>query len=120
MDSDINNSFTSINNIMIVPLCGEMTDDNTKELLENVTESVYKYAVKGVILNFTAVDMLDSFLFISFKNLTSALNLLGVQTVWVGLKPGVVSALIDLGIDIDLKKISTAVNLDEGLAKIKN
>lgn len=119
MDKDSYNSFTAINNIMIVSISCEMTDDNTKTLLDKVTENAYKNDVKGVILNFSEVTMLDTYLFKSFKDLTSALVLLGVESIWVGLKPGVVSALMDLGIDLDLKKIKTAVNLDEGLAKLK-
>lgn len=119
MEVDMSTSLTSVEGIMIVSLSGEMTDNDLKVILENVTEYAYKNDVKGVILNFSAVSMLDSYLFKSFKDLTSALALLGVKSIWVGLKPGVVSAIMDLGLEIDIKKITTAINLDDGIKMLK-
>jgi len=113
--SDFSTSITEINKCLIVQLTGEMTDCNIRSISESVAERAYKSGISGAVLNFAAVNVMDSYTFNAFMGITRSLSILGVAVVWVGLSPGVVCALIDLNVDFDGKKMLTALNLEQGL-----
>lgn len=114
-NTDLYTSVTKVDNCLIIALAGEMTDDNIKNILDLVTEKAYRSNVSGVILNFSMVKVMDSYIYRSFRQLSGSLSLLGVRVVWVGLSPGVICSLIDLNMDLDDKNISTALTLEQGL-----
>lgn len=118
--SESNTSVTEIYDNLIVSIAGEMTDANIVDVREIVTSNAYSKNVNGAILNFSAVSALDSFTFDAFGKLTRTLILMGVEVVWVGLRPGTVMALMDLNMDIDLDIIRTALNLEQGLDMLSN
>jgi len=58
--------------------------------------------------------VIDSYMFNEFYKMTLSLKLKGTNTVWIGLRPGLVSALMDLNISYDENKIISAISLEEG------
>ena len=116
LENDLSTSITVIDKSLIVSLAGEMTDDNIDAINNLVIEKAHGANVNGAILNFSAVSVIDTYTYNEFCNMTKAISLMGVRVVWVGLRPGVVSALMDLNIEFDSNKAFTALNLEQGLA----
>jgi rsbT antagonist protein RsbS len=69
-----------------------------------------------VILDCSAVEIVDVDDFERIRKVVAAAALMGVRTVLAGLRPGVVSALVDLGVDLD--GIDAAVDIDDAFRKV--
>ncbi len=114
-ESFLRTSVTEISSSLIVAIADEMSDEDLSAFASVITTQSNQLHIKGVILNFSMVQMLDTFSMRMLHDVSKALQLMGVKVVWVGLKPGVVISLIDLGIDFDTVTIQTALNLEQGL-----
>ena len=104
---------------MIVTLSDNMTDERIHEISDIIVQKAYKSDIEGVVLNFGMVSMIDSFVYGAFEKVSRVLTLFGRKVVWVGLSPGVVCAMIDIGIEPDGSVIRTAMTLEQGLAKLR-
>ncbi len=120
IEHDLSTSVTQINDSLLVSLADEMTDENIAAITDLITTKAYKTNVSGTVLNFTTVTVLDSYLFSAFVTISKTLSLMGVRVVWVGLRPGVVSALVDLNVDMSSLGILTASELKDGLALLSD
>ena len=118
--NDLSTSVTEIKGILIVSLAREMTDSDITKMSELLNEKAYQDNIRGAILNFSMVTVLDLYMFAAFEKITETLALMGVQTVWVGLSPGVVAALMDLCLETDVSKMHTAINLEHGLEMLSH
>ena len=116
---DLNESVTKIGRNMIVTLSDNMTDERIHEISNIIVQKAYEYDVKGVVLNFGMVSMIDSFIYDAFEKTSRILALFGRKVIWVGLSPGIVCAMIDLGIEPDNSVIRTAMTLEQGLEKLE-
>ena len=119
LENDLVTFITKINNSIIVSIPGEMTDDEIKVITDLILSSAYRQNVKGAIFDFSIVKVMDHYTFTAFDRITKSLCLIGVKAVWVGLKPGVVSALMDLDVAFEASKIQTASSLEYGLQLLK-
>jgi len=79
-----------------------------------LVEKVGKFRSRGVIVDVTALDVLDSFASRTLRDIAHIIRLRGAETVIVGVQPEVAFAMVQLG--ITLEKVSTALDLEEGLA----
>lgn len=104
---------------MIVTLSDNMTDERIHEISDIIIQKAYESNVSGAILNFGMVSMIDSYIFSTFEKVSRILALFGRKVVWVGLRPGVVCAMIDIGIEPDGGVFHTAMTLEQGLAKLE-
>jgi len=77
-------------------------------------QRVGKYRARGVIVDVTALDVMDSFAVRTLRDIAHMARLRGAETVIVGIQPEVAFAMVQLG--LTLKGISTALDLEEGLA----
>ena len=80
-----------------------------KELLERIAST----HVHGVVLDVSGVEVMDSFDFEMLKTTMTMASVMGAAPIIVGLKPGVVSALVDM--DVDTSDVQAALNLDDAL-----
>jgi rsbT antagonist protein RsbS len=101
---------------LVVPIQVELSDEAMLEIQTEILEKVSQTEVKGVIIDLAGVDILDSFLAQAFLDTGRMISLLGAVTVIVGLKPELVSALVDLG--LEFKDILTAITLEQGFQKL--
>jgi len=115
MGEEYNASITVIEDNLIVVLPAEMTDSCILNSEQMITDKAYQKNIRGAILNFSMVAVMDSYTYQSFERISMALSLMGIQTIWAGLSPGVVLALMLLDVTIN-PKIKTAANLENGLA----
>ncbi len=115
---DLKASVTQIGRNLIVTLSDNMTDDRIHEISDIIIEQAFKSGADGAVLNFGMVSMIDSYIYKTFEATSRALTLFGVRVVWVGLNPGIVCAMIDLGIEPDGRTVHTALTLEQGLAEL--
>jgi rsbT antagonist protein RsbS len=90
------------------------TDEDLLSLQAALVEKVATFHSRGVVVDVTALDVLDSFASRTVRDLADIIRLRGAETVIVGLQPEVAFAMVQLG--ITLEKVPTALDLEEGLA----
>lgn len=117
-NSKLNTSVTVVEGCLIVTLPNDMTDKEIEIGSREILMRANSYAIKGVILDLCLVSVLDSYTFEMLEKATKAVSLMGVMVVWIGLRPGVVSALLDLNVDVS--HIKAAMNLEQGLNMISD
>lgn len=115
MEEDFNTAITVLENSFIVTLPAEMTNESILNIETVITDKAYQSSINGAIFNFSKVTVMDTYTYQAFERITSVFRLMGIQTIWVGLRPGVVFGLIDLDVAINVK-IKMAINLENGLA----
>lgn len=106
-----------IRGCLLVPLQVDLSDEAMLEIQAEILEKVSQTGVKGVIIDLTSIDILDSFLTNTLLDTGRMASLLGATTVIVGLKPELASALVDLG--LEFKDILTAITLEQGFQKLR-
>lgn len=91
-----------------------IVSDHDLICLENeLSVKVGQFRSKGVIIDVTTLDVLDSFSTRTLRNIAYTLRLRGAETVIVGIQPEVAFAMVQLG--LKLKDVKTALNLEEGI-----
>lgn len=99
---------------LIATIQSALTDADLVQLRDALVDRVGKFRSRGVIVDVTALDVLDSFASRTLRDLAYMISLRGAQTVIVGIQPEVAFAMVQLG--LTLEDIATALDLEEGLA----
>lgn len=98
---------------LIATIQAALSDVELLELRQKLIERTGQYRTRGVIVDVTALDVLDSFAARTLGNLAQAARLRGAETVIVGIQPEVAVAMAQLG--LTLEGVSAALDLEEGL-----
>lgn len=98
---------------LIATVQSALADQDFIQLRDALVEKVGKFRSRGVIVDVTALDVLDSFASKILRDLAYMIRLRGAKTVIVGIQPDVAFAMVQLG--ITLADVSTALDLEEGL-----
>jgi rsbT antagonist protein RsbS len=101
-------------NFLIASIQAALTDTDMLGLQDDLMEQVGRFRSRGIIIDVTALDVMDSFASRSLRNLAHMTKLRGAETVLVGIQPEVAFAMVQLG--LSLEDVSTALDLEEGLA----
>ncbi len=101
---------------LIASLQAEMTDTDLLELQSVLVEQVGRFRSSGVVLDVTALDVMDSFATRTLRNIAQAIGLRGAEAVIVGIRPEVAFAMVQLGLDLRLSGVYTVLDLEEALA----
>lgn len=99
---------------LIASIQSALTDADLSQLREALIAQVGRYRARGVIVDVTALDVMDSFAVRTLRDVTYMARLRGSETVIVGIQPEVAFAMVQLG--LTLKGVATALDLEEGLA----
>ncbi|MCB2297403.1 STAS domain-containing protein [Clostridium tagluense] len=118
LDYDLNTSVTIVQGCIIITLPNEMTDEAIEIGMSRILNKANATSIVGAILDLSRVTVLDSYSFTSLEKTAKAISLMGVMVVWIGFRPGVVSALLDLNVDVS--SIKAALNLEQGLKMISD
>ena len=97
---------------LIVPIQIELYDEIILRIQKDILERVKETGVKGVIIDISGVEIIDSFFAQAICDTARMTYMLGATTVLTGLKPEVAASIVDL--DIEFKNINTALNLEAG------
>ncbi|MES2216959.1 MAG: STAS domain-containing protein [Pseudomonadota bacterium] len=104
-------------NFLIVSIQALSGDQDLVDLKDNLSAQVGLYRTKGVVIDVTTLDVLDSFSTRTLRTIANTLRLRGAETVIVGIQPDVAFAMIQLG--LKLNDVKTALNLEEGLVLLQ-
>ena len=99
---------------LIATIQAALSDADLIKLQDALVAQVGKYRSKGVIIDVTALDVMDSFATRTLRSIAHMIKLRGAETVICGIQPEVAFAMVQLG--LTLEGISTALDLEEGLA----
>jgi rsbT antagonist protein RsbS len=94
-----------------------LRDADLLQLRDALVEKVGRYRSRGVIVDVTALDVMDSFAARTLRDLAHMIRLRGAETVIVGIQPDVALAMVQLG--LTLEGVATALDLEEGLAYLE-
>jgi rsbT antagonist protein RsbS len=103
--------------ILIATVQSALTDSETERLRYDLMERVSRFRAQGIIVDVTAIDVMDSFAARSLRTIAHMTRLRGADTVIVGLQPEVAFAMVQLGLAFD--DMNTALDLEEGLALLR-
>ena len=90
------------------------TDSDLQQLLNELVRRVGEHRSKGVIVDVTVLDVMDSYAARTLRDIANAVRLRGAETVIVGIQPDAAFTMVRLGMTLD--GIETALDLEEGIA----
>jgi rsbT antagonist protein RsbS len=98
---------------LLVTIQIDLYDRLALDLEEDLVKMVEKTSAKGVLIDISAVSIVDSFMGRILGNIASMSKLLDAHTVVVGMQPAVAITLVELG--LPLNGVSTALNVEKGM-----
>ena len=102
-----------IGNCLLVTVQVDMHDELAMALQDDLTNKIVEAKARGVLIDISALEMVDSFIGRMLGNIAAMSRILDAQTVVVGMQPAVAITLVELG--LSLPGIRTALNVDAGL-----
>jgi len=101
-------------NCLIASVQSVLSDADLLQLRDDLADRVGQFRSRGVIIDVTVLDVIDSFATRTLRMVAHMLKLRGSETVIVGIQPEVAFAMVQLG--LTLEGVGTALDLEEGLA----
>ncbi len=98
---------------LIASIQSALSDNDLTQLRDALVAQVGKLRSKGVIVDVTALDVVDSFATRTLRDIAQMIRLRGAEMVIVGIQPEVAFSLVRLG--LKLEGVSTALDLEEGI-----
>jgi rsbT antagonist protein RsbS len=102
---------------LIATIQAALTDTDVLQLQDDVMAQVTRHRSRGIIVDVTALDVMDSFVSRSLRGIAMMTRLRGAETVIVGISPEVAFAMVQLGMSFE--DVKTALDLEEGLALLQ-
>ena len=102
---------------LLVTIQVDMHDRVAMTLQDELTDQIVRQKAHGVLLDISAVDMVDSFIGRMIGNIAAMSRVLDAETVVVGMRPAVAITLVELG--MALPGVRTALNVDAGMRLLK-
>jgi rsbT antagonist protein RsbS len=99
--------------ILIATVQAALTDSDLLQLRRALLEKVAKARARAIIIDLTAMDVMDSFASRTVREVAQMIRLRGAETVIVGIQPDVAFAMVQLG--LSMGGVTTALDLEEGL-----
>ena len=102
-----------IGDILIASIQVALHDASAVQFKDDLLQKIHDTRAKGVIIDLTALDVVDSFIGRLIADITAMAGLMGTRVVLTGLQPAVAITLVELG--LELPRVLTALNLEKGL-----
>ena len=99
--------------LLLVTIQVDMHDRLAMTLQDDLTTRIVKDRAKGVLIDISALDLVDSFIGRMINNIAAMAKILDADTVLVGMQPAVAITLVELG--LTLEGVKTALNVDRGM-----
>ncbi len=103
---------------LLVTIQVDMHDRLALTLQDDLTEQIVKWRTRGVLIDISALEMVDSFIGRMLGTIASMARLLDAETVVVGMQPSVAITLVELG--LSLQGIRTALDVEKGMAALRS
>jgi len=101
---------------LLVTIQVDMHDRLAMTLQDDLTTRIVKDRAKGVLIDISALDLVDSFIGRMINNIASMAKILDADTVLVGMQPAVAITLVELG--LTLEGVKTALNVERGMSML--
>lgn len=98
---------------LLVTIQVDMHDQLALSLQEDLTAQIAKHASRGVLIDISSLEIVDSFIGRMLANIAAMSRILDAQTVLTGMQPAVAITLVELG--MSLPGIRTALNVERGM-----
>ncbi len=105
-------------NYLLVTIQVDMHDRLAMTLQDDLTNTISVTGAKGVLLDISALEIVDSFIGRMIANIASMSRILDAETVVVGMQPAVAITLVELG--LSLEGVRTALNVDKGMLLLRD
>jgi len=102
---------------LLVTIQLDMHDRLAMNLQEDLTEKIVSARARGVLIDISGLDVVDSFIGRMLGNIAGMSAILDARTVLVGMRPAVAITLVELG--LSLKGIQTALNVERGMELLR-
>jgi rsbT antagonist protein RsbS len=99
---------------LIASIQAELSDLELVQLQNDLVTRVKRFRSRGVVIDVTVMDVLDSFASRTLRTIADMLMLCGAETVIVGIGPEVAFAMVQMG--LTLENIPAALDLEDGLS----
>jgi rsbT antagonist protein RsbS len=106
-----------VGDFLIVTIQGDLHDQLALTLQDDLSARIVKHSARGVLLDISALDMVDSFIARMLSDISGISKVLDAQTVVVGMQPAVAITLVELG--LTLTGVKTALNAERGMAMLQ-
>ena len=103
--------------IVVASIQVDLDEDVLARFRDELLHRLHETGSRGVILDVSGLETLDSSEFAALRRIITMCTIMGAESVLAGLRPGVVSALIDAGADVD--GLQAATNLDAAFALLQ-
>jgi rsbT antagonist protein RsbS len=101
---------------LLVSIQVDMHDRLALTLQDDLTEQIVKTRARGVLIDISSLEIVDSFMGRMLGNIAAMASVLDANTVVVGMQPAVAITLVELG--LSLKGVRTALNVEKGMAML--
>ncbi len=112
----MNANIVKLGNSLIVTFPEDIGDAEILDLQEKLNATIEKHGFSGLLLDISALEMVDSFLGRLLNDISAGARLLGAQTVVAGMQPAVAMTLVELG--LSLRGVRTALDAERGLGML--
>jgi rsbT antagonist protein RsbS len=102
---------------LLVTVQVDMHDQLAMQLQEDLTDRIVKVRARGVLIDISSLEVVDSFIGRMISNIAAMARVLDAETVVVGIQPAVAITLVELG--LSLEGVRTALNVDRGMALLQ-
>ena len=102
--------------LLLVTIQVDMHDRLAMTLQDDLTNRIVKDRAKGVLIDISALDLVDSFIGRMINNIAAMAKILDADTVLVGMQPAVAITLVELG--LTLEGVKTALNVERGMTML--
>jgi rsbT antagonist protein RsbS len=102
---------------LLVTIQVDMHDQLATALEEDLTSKIVALGARGVLIDISALEIVDSFIGRMLDNIAAVSRILDADTVVVGMRPAVAITLVELG--LSLSGVKTALNVDRGMVLIR-
>jgi rsbT antagonist protein RsbS len=107
-----------LGSFLLVTIQVDMHDQLAMTLQDDLTTKIVATGSKAVLIDISSLEIVDSFIGRMLAGIASMARILDAQTVVVGMQPAVAITLVELGLSLD--GIKTALNVDRGMALLRN
>jgi rsbT antagonist protein RsbS len=107
-----------IGRFLVVTIQVDMHDRLAMALQDDLTERVIRDLAKGVLIDISSLEVVDSFIGRMLGHIAAMTRTLGAETVVVGMRPAVAITIVELG--LLLENVHTALNVDKGMAMLNH
>lgn len=107
-----------IGRVLVATLGDELDDSSALELQDDIGRKVVEQRATGVLLDISALGVVDSFICKVLADTAAIVRVLGARVALVGMRPAVAITLVELGLPLD--GVDTARDLDHGLQAVSD